>query len=188
MAGSDDPFPRLTTKVIRRVKNVFLTHSHADHTGALPRLYENGFSGWTVASACTLEQLPFPVRNAVPLESLCLRNHGEIGEIKLEYGRAGHCAGSVWYHFHVADRSALFSGDYTENSPVYCCDNIRGRSAEFAVLDCAYGGDERNFSQCCDEIISTVRQLKKQRDTLFFPVPKYGRVIELLKLLRESFP
>lgn len=188
MAGSDDPYPRLTSQEIRRVKYVFPTHSHADHTGALPWLYENGFSGWTVASALTLEQLPFPVANVVPLESLCAGNSGQIGGIKLEYGREGHCAGSVWYHFHTAGSSALFSGDYTEHSVVYFCDNIRGRSAEFAVLDCAYGNDERNFSQCCDETISAVRQLKKQYDTLFFPVPKYGRGIELLKLLRENFP
>ena len=188
MAGSDDPYPRLTPNEISRVKYVFLTHSHADHTGALPWLYENGFSGWTVASACTLKQLPFTVRNAVSLESLCAGNSGQIGGIKLEYGRAGHCVGSVWYHFHTGGNSALFSGDYTEKSPVYCCDNIRRRSADFAVLDCAYGNDERTFSQCCDEIISAVRQLKKQYETLFFPVPKYGRGIELLKLLRESFP
>lgn len=188
MAGSDDPFPRLTPEEIRRVKYVFLTHSHADHTGALPWLYENGFSGWTVASACTLKQLPFDIRNTIPLESLCAGNSGEIGGIRLDFGRAGHCVGSVWYHFHAAGSSALFSVDYTENSPVYCCDNIRGRSAGFAVIDCAYGNDERTFSQCCDEIITAVCQLKKQYETLFFPVPKYGRGIELLKLLREIFP
>lgn len=56
------------------------------------------------------------------------------------------------------------------------------------MLDCAYGNDERNFTQCCDEIISSVRQLKEQYETLFFPVPKYGRGIELLKLFREIFP
>ncbi len=187
MAGSDDPFPRLTCEEIRRVKYLFLTHSHADHTGAIPWIYEKGFCGLTVASRCTLEQLPFTVKNAVSLEIICSGNSGKIGGIKLEYGRAGHCAGSVWYHFHSEKSSALFSGDYTENSPVYFCDNIRGRSAEFAVLDCAYGNDERNYTGCCDEIVTAVRQLKKQYETLFFPVPKYGRGIELLKLLRENF-
>ena len=38
MAGSDDPLPRLTESQIRKLKAVFLTHSHADHTGALPWL------------------------------------------------------------------------------------------------------------------------------------------------------
>ncbi len=188
MAGSDKPFPRLTAEEIRRVKYVFLTHSHADHTGALPWLYKNGFCGEIIAAACTLEQLPFSPKNAVSLEQLCPKNTGKVGDIEIEYGRAGHCVGSVWYNFRVGESSALFSGDYTENSAVYFCDKIRGKSADFAVLDCAYGNDERNFKQCCGEIISAVRELKKRYGTLFFPVPKYGRGIELLKLLRESFP
>ena len=187
MAGSDDRFPRLSAEEISRVKYVFLTHSHADHTGALPWLYKSGFCGLTIASRCTLEQLPFSPKNTVSLEQICLKNTGKLGNIEIEYGRAGHCVGSVWYHFRAGERSALFSGDYTENSAVYYCDKIRGKSADFAVLDCAYGSDERNFSQCCDEIISAVRELKKRYGTLFFPVPKYGRGIELLKLLRESF-
>lgn len=188
MAGSDKPFPRLSEDEIRRVKHVFLTHSHADHTGALPWLFENGFCGSIIASACTLEQLPFTPKNAISLEQICPKNTGKLDGIEIEYGRAGHCAGSVWYHFRAGENSALFSGDYTENSAVYFCDKIRGRSADFAVLDCAYGNDERNFKQCCDEIISAVCELKKRYRTLFFPVPKYGRGTDLLKLLRENFP
>lgn len=188
MAGSDEPFPRLTADEIRRVKYVFLTHSHADHTGALPWLFENGFCGKIIAARCTLEQLPFLLKNTISLEQICPKNIGEIDGINIEYGRAGHCIGSVWYHFRAGENSAVFSGDYTENSAVYFCDKIRGKSADFAVLDCAYGNDERNFKQCCDEIISEVGELKKRHGTLFFPVPKFGRGIELLKLLRESFP
>ena len=188
MAGSDEPFPRLTADEIRRVKYVFLTHSHADHTGALPWLFENGFCGKIIAARCTLEQLPFLLKNTISLEQICPKNIGEIDGINIEYGRAGHCIGSVWYHFRAGENSAVFSGDYTENSAVYFCDKIRGKSADFAVLDCAYGNDERNIKQCCDEIISEVGELKKRHGTLFFPVPKFGRGIELLKLLRESFP
>lgn len=188
MAGSENPFPRLVADEIRRVKYVFLTHSHADHTGALPWLYKSGFCGQTIASRCTLEQLSFSTKNAVSLEQICPKNIGKVGDIEIEYGRAGHCVGSVWYHFRLGESSALFSGDYTENSPVYFCDKIRGKSADFAVLDCAYGNDERNFNQCCGEIISAVRELKKRYNTLFFPVPKYGRGTELLKLLQENSP
>lgn len=146
MGGSDDPFPKLERSDIRRVKYVFLTHSHADHTGALPWLFKNGFDGTIIASSQTLEQLTVPLNNTVPLEKIRTDNYGKIGGITFEYGRAGHCAGSVWYHFFVDNKSILFSGDYTENSAVYQCDKIRERKADIAVIDCAYGNDENVLS------------------------------------------
>ena len=185
MAGSDDNFPRLSREEVQGLSYVFLTHSHLDHTGAVPWLYKNAFGGWIIASSCTLEQLPFQVRKAVPIEPWCKNNTADFGGISFEYGRAGHCEGSIWYHLCTADGSALFSGDYSEHSAVYSCDKIRDRSADIAVLDCAYGSDVRDFGECCDEIIDTISLLKNRYDTLIFPVPKYGRGIELLKLFRE---
>lgn len=184
MAGADDPFPRLAENEIMRLNYVFLTHSHSDHTGALPWLYEHGFSGVVVAAAPTLEQITFKPKRTIALENL----NGVIGGIKFSYGRSGHCQGSVWYEFAVSERKLLFSGDYTENSLMYHCDTIRGRSADIAVIDCAYGSDGSRFSECCDEIISAVSEMKGEHRPVVFPVPKYGRGIDLLRLFNEKIP
>lgn len=184
MAGAENPFPDLTENEIKRLEYVFLTHSHADHTGALPWLYDRGFSGVIVAAAPTLEQLPFKPKYSIALKKL----HGEIGGIKFAHGRSGHCQGAVWYEFNVDGKKLLFSGDYTENSLMYQCDQIRDRNADIAVIDCACGYDSRSFQDCCDEIISAVSEMKNQHRTIVFPVPKYGRGVELLRLLSENFP
>lgn len=69
MAGeAGGGYPHLTEAEIKRLDYVFLTHSHADHTGALPWITANGFDGFIVGSEETLSQLPFPVNNAMTLE------------------------------------------------------------------------------------------------------------------------
>lgn len=57
MAGAGQPYPDLTPDEIQTLSFLFLTHSHTDHTGALPWLEEQGFSGTVFASRETLSQL-----------------------------------------------------------------------------------------------------------------------------------
>ena len=120
MAGSAQPYPNLTPERIRSLQYVFLTHSHADHTGALPWLLEQGFSGTVIASDETFGQLPF----SLP-DTRTLRSFRPPEGLKLRWGRSGHCPGSVWYEFGLEGQTLLFSGDYTDRSLVYETDPIR---------------------------------------------------------------
>lgn len=43
LAGAEDNLPRLNAEQIQKLRAVFLTHSHADHTGALPWLAQQGY-------------------------------------------------------------------------------------------------------------------------------------------------
>ena len=63
--------PRLSAQQRSDVRCVFLTHSHADHSGAIPWLQRQGYSGPVIASRETLAQLPFPVEAGLALETLC---------------------------------------------------------------------------------------------------------------------
>ena len=181
----EDPYPRLTAAQIGRLDAVFLTHSHADHTGALPWLYGNGFRGPVIAAAETLRQLPFPVREGRALQALCPNGAGQLPGLSIQWGRSGHCAGSVWYHFTERDRSVFFSGDYSEDTLVYACDPIRDRRADLAVLDCAYGRDETPYDAACDRLVRETGALLSAHGLLLFPVPRYGRGLELLKLFSD---
>ena len=176
------PYPHLTREQISGLDAVFLTHSHADHTGALLWLYENGFQGTVIATAKTLSQLPFAVQDHRTLEELCPDGTGQFQNLSIQWGRSGHCVGSVWYCLTENGKSVFFSGDYTEDTQVYACDPIRGQYADLAVLDCAYGLDETPYATACDRLCQETEQLLSTHKLLLFPVPKYGRGLEILKL------
>ena len=181
----EDPYPRLTREQIGGLDAVFLTHSHADHTGALPWLYENGFCGTVIATAETLSQLPFAVKNRRVLQEICPNGVGQLQNLSVQWGRSGHCVGSVWYCFTENGKSVFFSGDYTEDTQVYACDPIRSQCADLAVLDCAYGRDETPYGTACDQLVQKTEELLSMHKLLLFPVPKYGRGLEILKLFSD---
>ncbi|MDO4620469.1 MAG: MBL fold metallo-hydrolase [Lachnospiraceae bacterium] len=187
----ESPYPRLSREQIQKVDYLFLTHSHADHSGAIPWLIENGFHGTICASEATLKALPdIPEdhicldRLAGPLEEMTISSAGHPS-LQVMWGRSGHCIGSIWMRFCTEGRTLLFTGDYTEHSRAYICDRIRDMKADLAVIDCAYGldtGDAALYRKQLDETMDGDLEKKKK---ILFPVPRYGRGLDLIRLLSE---
>ena len=181
----EDPYPRLTQEQIKNLDVLFITHSHNDHAGAIPWLYENGFQGAVIATEETLRQLSFTVQNEYILNKLCPNGRGHFQQLLVQWGRSGHCAGGVWYHFSEKNSSILFSGDYTENTQIYVCDVLRGQQADVAVLDCAYGKNEINYTGACERLVVKTKELLLKHKLVLFTVPKYGRGLEILKIFTK---
>lgn len=175
--------PRFDADEIQTLSFLFLTHSHTDHTGALPWLEEQGFSGTVFASRETLSQL-----KASPRRAVCLERFTPPTGLMVDWGRSGHCGGSIWYQVGLEGHSILFSGDYTEHSLAYTTDLIRNVKADLAVLDSAYGPEPQTAAEMRRELLTAAERLLTRQRSVLFPVPKFGRGLELALLLHKAWP
>lgn len=190
-AAANEAFPRLAPGRIAALDCVFLTHSHADHVGALGWLYEHGFHGPVFLSRPTLEQVTRTAeipREPVVLEDLAppLTDVEIPPGLRLRWGRSGHCAGAVWLRIEAEGRSLLFSGDYVEETLVYACDPLRGVNADVALLDCAYGPLDYPAEDCRALLKERTGELLAAGRSVAFPVPRHGRGLELAALFQRA--
>lgn len=183
MPCGDKPYPRLDREEIKKIKYLFLTHSHADHTGAIGWLIENGFNGTVAATEETLLQIGHDLKNVVRIQDF-----RSTGDIRLRWGRTGHCMGSVWYLVEIQGRNIFYSGDYMECSDVYETDLIRGIYADIAVLDSTYGPETRSDAEMKADFLDAAGRALCGSGRLLLPVPKYGRGQELLCMLKDKYP
>lgn len=178
MRGARHPYPRLIPSQIRRAEYLFLTHAHMDHTGAFPWLLENGFHGTVIGSEKTLATIR-GYRQTVTLREP--RGIISFPDLLAHYGRSGHCVGAVWYQIQTVDGTALFSGDYCEDS-CYAVDEIANITADLAVLDCAFG----NLAYEANTQLRKLRSYAERHagNGILLPVPENGRGIDILCALQ----
>lgn len=180
------PFPELTGEQIRHADYLFLTHCHTDHTGAVKWLFDRGFHGEVIASEPTFEWMRDKVHGRT-LESMSVpgKKCRVSEDLRMTWGRSGHCIGAVWYLFRLDGRRILFTGDYQEHSGAFKCDRIRDVKADIAVVDCAYGNDEGTASYYRKVMRTRMDILLKQNHPYLFPVPSHGRGLDIVRVLAD---
>lgn len=183
--GVEQALPMLSDDQIKRIKYLFITHSHADHTGALNWLYQNGFRGKVILSVDTFVQMSEKPKNWILLEQ-----HQGIFELEknitIEYGASGHCAGARWYEITWENKTMLFTGDYCENTNVYQCDRVIGRKADIALIDCAYGYEKNGYEEEKSGLLQDIKAYLQRQKNVLLPVPRFGRGIELIQILLQE--
>jgi metallo-beta-lactamase family protein len=156
----------------REIDFVVLTHPHIDHSGLLPRLYRDGFTGTVYATLETAELATILLEDSV--QHGAPYNHKDVARIRwhehagsllgtphpiardlfIRYFRTAHTVGAVsvgvlWGAPGAGQRSIVFSGDLgpdtedAESLPL-----LRHRmtpvASDFAVIESTYGGIVRD--------------------------------------------
>ncbi len=188
--GSANPFPDIPKDSIAKIKYLFFTHSHNDHSGAYKFLRQNGFCGIVAATQETFAQLQFDVPEKLILNSTAppFADYQPEDGLNICWGRSGHCAGSIWLKINLEGKSFFFSGDYNEQSSVYESDCIRQCAADIAVIDCAYADKNEDYSTLLNSFAAAMQKLLNKNKPLLMPVPKFGRNLELPLLIKQHFP
>lgn len=177
--GDAEPNPKLNTEQIRRIRYLFLTHSHKNHTGAVPWLIQQGFSGTILSAEETRAQMGISYENGIVLPGAEGCASYQVDDMEIQYGKSGHCVGSIWILLKIAEKMILFTGDYSEQSVFYQCERIRDFSA-----DCVYGNRSILAETAVHELLEKLARAFMERQTLLLSVPKYGRGIDFFSVIK----
>jgi len=203
-AHNRDSFPYDATTI----SAVLLTHSHADHSGRLPKLYKDGFRGPLYATAPTLDM----TRIALPdnlslLAASAQRNQVEplytasdveqvmaLGEavsygkqfnlvsgIDVTFHEAGHILGSAIIEINADGKKIYFSGDLG-NPPAPLLKNFEyPLDADYIIVDSTYGNKvHEDRSQRLEKFKQIIKDTIARGGTLMIPSFAIERTQELL--------
>ena len=176
--------PEISDSQLDETDYIFITHCHKDHAGAFDSLVARGFTGLLITTRMTYTLLKMNYENVLFLDMT--KDHLELGELRIDYGRTGHCAGSVWLSLADGQKTVFYSGDYQEDTLAYRCDAVSGREADIALVDMAHDSCDQGGEELRKELIRRIRLSNEAGKQAILPIQKYGRGIEIIALLQQE--
>lgn len=190
------------------ISAVVITHAHLDHTGRLPKLLKEGFSGKIWSTSPTAELTMITLRDAAHLmedeaarhdhEPLYLKEDVEMLEnlwtpvnyhqeleiapgITVYLTDAGHILGSASVRFRADGREIVFSGDLG-NSPVPLLNNLEYQpSADVVVMESTYGNRLHEPNNLRYSVLrDAILETAKNKGVLLIPAFAMERTQELI--------
>ncbi|MGE7625302.1 MBL fold metallo-hydrolase [Viridibacillus sp. NPDC096237] len=117
MNNAEKTTPDLTKAHVEKLDAVFISHSHIDHTGALPILETWDYKGEIFMSKMTARQLNRSFKNTKIFQPDTMGKSLKVSDyLEFQWGYSGHIVGSVWYKIRFFKEVIFFSGDYVMDS------------------------------------------------------------------------
>lgn len=153
----------LTLAEMRRIRHIFITHSHLDHIAAIPLLADTLFDdligrplvvhaqtetikalrdhifNWTIWPDFT--ELPHKNDAVLKLEIMAAGEMQEVSGRHIEMIRVNHAVPGVGYYVESAGKSFAFSGDTTSNENFWACLN-KHDSLDLLFIESAFADED----------------------------------------------
>lgn len=191
----------------KEIKGVFITHSHLDHIGRLPKLIRDGFKGTVYSTAPTRafselllgdsesilrreaeREHKKPIYDKQDVRRLMelwqdVPYHEEIslGAFKVKFYNAGHILGSSFIEISAEGKKIIFSGDLG-NSPAPLIKPIEYvHDANYCLVESTYGNRVHEpRKQALGMLENIVEDTVKRGGTLMIPAFAMERTQDLL--------
>ncbi len=192
---------------------VFVTHSHTDHIGRLPKLFKEGFRGRIIASRPTIDlaskALPDnlniiteeakregrePIFELKDLEGVLELAEGFDYEVPIGLGDgikavlhdAGHILGSTIVEIDFDDKKIYFTGDLGNPPTPLLQPPFFPKDADYTVVESAYGSrihEDRAARKLM--LVNVIKETLTKEGTLMIPSFAMERTQELLYELNQ---
>ncbi len=201
---------------LNSVDGVVLTHSHMDHSGFLPYLFNIGYDGPVYMTAPTRDllllllmdyvKLGMSENRKIPYKMEDVRslirhtvtlNYNETTDIspdvRVTLRNAGHILGSSVVHFHIGEgfHNLLMSGDIKYmNSWLFNAADSRLPRVETFVTESTYGGRndfQPSRQEAGERLAQIIRLVAETKGKVLIPVFAVGRSQEVMLVLEEKY-
>lgn len=185
------------------IKAVFVTHAHLDHSGYLPVLVKNGFSGDIYCTKATSHLVRIILRDSASLDDAYYENSDvtetlnrirtiEWHETKpvlgatVTYLPAGHILGASSVRIKAEGKSVVFSGDLGRNNDPLIPPPELCPQADAVIMESTYGNKNRHGNQE-KELHSFLMKISRENRIGIVASFAVARGQMLLTLINEFF-
>lgn len=214
---NEDVYPIVTTKEfdLSEIDAVVISHSHLDHCGFVPFLFEHGYNGPVYMTPPTLDlfallcldyidvmqkSIDSPLYTAKGVKEAVKRTitleFGEVSDItpdiKLTFQNAGHILGSAIVHLHIGEGM---------HNIVYALDQKFGRTSlldpaftnfrrvETLLIESTYGGRNDIMPsryEAEDRLMEIINKTMERNGIVLIPSFSVERAQDVMTILAES--
>jgi len=198
----------------KTISAVFITHSHLDHTGRLPKLFQDGFRGTIYSTSATKDfselmlldsehilakeserekkPLLYTTEDVMQLRQIWqgLRYHAPVavGGFTVELFDAGHILGSAIIKIKAEGKTIVFSGDLGNFPAPIIQPTEMIDAADYCVIESTYGDRaHENVDKRREMLEDAIEDTVKAGGTLIIPTFAMERTQELLYHLHQLF-
>lgn len=196
----------------KEIDILFVTHSHIDHIGKIPKLIHEGFAGKIFSTGPTralakpmledtgdiLAKNPLydldKIYNALAIKKIfslwvSYDYHQKIkitDNLEAEFKNAGHILGSAMIEFNNNGKKILFTGDLGNSPSPLLPDTEAAGDVDYLIIESVYG--DRNHESRNDRkelLVKVIIDNYKRKGTLIIPTFSLERSQELLFELND---